>query len=914
VAAAFLVVVIALAAIPQAPADGMSSHASAPGTPDEQLDQSVERDATQDPTRTSDVVGAASSVIRTDGVESEPDDVLTVEGRQAGTVESGCATVTSTLSNGNPETTDGALRVKVDGLGAFGVANGPGRDALFNPPGRTGAAGTVFTSGLYLSSTNDFLIDCDDGAETTTISRSSSTLITRKTLGSIQLDLDQRLGAIADGSSTLTQIYTLTSRASTGASLTLARHVNGDLRFDESTDDRGAATAAGKLLFEFDSSDEPAGSTSVGIAGALGSKDAPDRWTIQPFNYRDDILKAHGIPAGDNGVVHNDKDGDRVIDTPFNVTMSQQWNVGLAPGDRVVFVTTTRFGPPPRNRAPKALDDSIKTTEDTSGSVNVLANDSDPDGDTISLVDATDGVHGSVTCVGAVCTYTPSAHFHGADSFAYTITDGRGANTAGTVSVTVSPVNDPPEAADDAYTTSEDSVLTLSAPGVLGNDTDAESSGVKAALVNGPASGALALNEDGSFTYTPVANFNGTDSFTYRANDGAAASETATATITVNPVDEPRQTLTVIKVGNARITSSPAGIDCGDVCSAEFELGTVVTLTATPDPGWAFSGWTGACAGSATCVVTVDAGKAVTASFALPPPTPGQNVNATPIAGDILVKPAGTAQFVPLSAPSLVPVGSQIDATRGRVQLTAARTGGLTDTGQFYEGAFEVGQQTPRAFAELRLLLGDFSVCSLPSFAAADANKRRVRRLWGSGKGKFRTRGRYSSATVRGTIWRTDDRCDGTLTQVQEGSVTVRDFGRKRDIVVRAGKSYLAEPLPRGLASAGCTIIGTSRRDVLRGTKRRDVICGLAGNDVISGLGGNDKILGGPGHDRLRGGRGNDVLEGGAGNDWMNGGPGADVVHGGRGVDFLVSGNRGDEVRGGPGTDRCRAAAVRACP
>ena len=108
---------------------------------------------------------------------------------------------------------------------------------------------------------------------------------------------------------------------------------------------------------------------------------------------------------------------------------------------------------------------------------------------------------------------------------------------------------------------------------------------------------------------------------------------------------------------------------------------------------------------------------------------------------------------------------------------------------------------------------------------------------------------------MRGTVWRTDDRCDGTLTQVQEGSVTVRDLGRKKDIVVRAGKSYLAEPLPAGVASAGCTIIGTSRRDVLRGTNRRDVICGLAGNDVITGLGGNDKILGGPGNDRLFGGR-----------------------------------------------------------
>ena len=714
--------------------------------------------------------------------------------------EAGCAAVKNTLSNGDPETTDGAVSVKVDGLGAFGVASGPGRDALFNPPGPAGAAGTVFSSSLYLGSASDFLIDCDDGAETTTVSRSGSTLVTRKMLGSLQLDLDQRLSAISGGSSTLTQTYTLTNAATSGVSLILARHLNGDLAFDGSSQDRGAATASGTLLGEFDAGDDPAEpSTLVGISGALGSNSTPDRWTIQPFNYRDDILKTPGIPAGDSGVVHNDEDGDRVVDTPFDVTLSQEWNAALAPGASVTLVTTTHFGQL-RNRSPNAVDDALAATEDTVSSLNVLANDNDPDGDPVSFVGATAGSHGAVSCVSGVCTYTPAADYNGTDSFTYTISDGRGASDVGTVNVTIA------------------------------------------------------------------------------------------------PVDEPRQTLTVTRVGNARITSAPAGIDCGDICTAEFELGTIVTLMATPDPGWTFSGWAGACDGSAGCVVTVDGGKSVTASFALPAPTPGQDVNATPIAGDVLVKVAGTPQFVPLSVPSLVPVGSQLDATKGRVELTAARAGGITDTSQFYDGTFQVTQPTPTAIAELRLVLGDFSVCSLPSFTATDKNKRRVRRLWGSGKGKFRTRGRYSSATVRGTVWKTEDRCDGTLTQVREGSVTVRDIGRKKDVVVRAGKSYLAEPLPAGVASAGCTIIGTSRADVLRGTKRRDVICGLAGNDVISGLGGNDKLLGGPGNDRLFGGRGDDFLDGGGGKDWIDGGPGT------------------NRVRGGAGADQCRTDAIRACP
>ena len=72
------------------------------------------------------------------------------------------------------------------------------------------------------------------------------------------------------------------------------------------------------------------------------------------------------------------------------------------------------------------------------------------------------------------------------------------------------------------------------------------------------------------------------------------------------------------------------------------------------------------------------------------------------------------------------------------------------------------------------------------------AKKPKTRKLWGEGKGSFRTSGRHSSATVRGTKWVVTDRCDGTLTRVKQGSVLVRDFKRKRNVVVRAGKQYLA--------------------------------------------------------------------------------------------------------------------------
>jgi VCBS repeat-containing protein len=101
------------------------------------------------------------------------------------------------------------------------------------------------------------------------------------------------------------------------------------------------------------------------------------------------------------------------------------------------------------------------------------------------------------------------------------------------------PTNTTPVASNDSYATNEDGILTVTAPGVLGNDTDFDDDPLTAALVSGPTSGTLSLNADGSFTYTPNLNFNGTDSFVYQASDGNNGTDQATAAITVTPVNDP---------------------------------------------------------------------------------------------------------------------------------------------------------------------------------------------------------------------------------------------------------------------------------------------------------------------------------------------------------------------------------------
>ena len=144
-----------------------------------------------------------------------------------------------------------------------------------------------------------------------------------------------------------------------------------------------------------------------------------------------------------------------------------------------------------------------------------------------------------------------------------------------------------------------------------------------------------------------------------------------------------------------------------------------------------------------------------------------------------------------------VPFGSRVDVTKGRLRL-------VTDVGtiQVYgKGAVAIfvlarGTDRGRPVVEFRLAGGNFGVCKrkLAAVSAVKPPPKVVRHLWGSGKGRFRTRARYAAATVRGTVWLTADRCDGTLTRVTKGTVQVADFPRRKTVLVRAGKSYLARP------------------------------------------------------------------------------------------------------------------------
>ena len=194
------------------------------------------------------------------------------------------------------------------------------------------------------------------------------------------------------------------------------------------------------------------------------------------------------------------------------------------------------------NTAPVATDDAYSTDEDTQLNVaapGVLDNDEDVDGNPLTAVLVLGPSHGTLTLnSNGGFTYDPDANYNGPDNFTYRAYDGTVFSNIATVNITVNPVNDALLDEDDAYSTDEDTQLNVAAPGVLDNDEDVDGDELIALLVSDPSHGTLTLNEDGSFEYMPEPDFNGQDSFQYKANDGELEENTATVTITVNPIDD----------------------------------------------------------------------------------------------------------------------------------------------------------------------------------------------------------------------------------------------------------------------------------------------------------------------------------------------------------------------------------------
>jgi len=303
----------------------------------------------------------------------------------------------------------------------------------------------------------------------------------------------------------------------------------------------------------------------------IGLKNSDDQGTN--FDLKAEIRK-NGVPIASGetkniqGVTRNSSNAKEVAVT-FGAIANNQLNAGdvlsiailtkvadsgghsNAVGLRLYYDASSRpsrfgalFGT--TNQAPVATNDAYNTDEDTTLSIfapGVLGNDTDVDTPAASLtaILVTGPSHAASFTLNAdgSFSYTPEANFNGADSFTYKANDGANDSNVAMVTIAVNPVNDAPVAQNDNYTVAEDSVLSVAAPGVLDNDTDPDlGQTLTVEVVSGPTHAlAFTLNADGSFAYTPQANFFGVDTFTYRAFDGTAYSNVAMAQIAVTNVN-----------------------------------------------------------------------------------------------------------------------------------------------------------------------------------------------------------------------------------------------------------------------------------------------------------------------------------------------------------------------------------------
>ncbi len=253
------------------------------------------------------------------------------------------------------------------------------------------------------------------------------------------------------------------------------------------------------------------------------------------FDIDGDLLSITGVIQPIYGNVTNT--ASYVFYTPnpdFNGIDSFAYTISDGNGSTdtaTVTVTVT-----PVNDAPNAVDDAATVAEDSgSTQINVLSNDYDIDGDTLSITGVTAPTHGSSSFSASYIFYTPTANYNGPDGFTYTISDGHGGIDTATVSITITPVNDAPVATNDTAIVTEDS--TGNQINVLTNDFDIDGDPISITGVTQPTYGTATYTISNVF-YTPNLNYNGIDSFTYTIIDGYGGSDTATVTITVTPVND----------------------------------------------------------------------------------------------------------------------------------------------------------------------------------------------------------------------------------------------------------------------------------------------------------------------------------------------------------------------------------------
>ena len=686
------------------------------------------------------------------------------------------------------------------------------------------------------------------------------------------------------------------------------------------------------------------------------------------------VLANDSDPDGDplEVIEAESPDGDVTINPDGTITFTPNPDFN---GDTTISYTVTdpdgntdtavvKVTVKPVNDGPVAKDDTAVVDEDDAVTIPVLANDSDPDGDPLTVTDA-DSPNGDVTInPDGTITFTPDPDFNGDTTITYTVEDPDGAQDTAVVKVTVNPINDAPEANDDVATTPEDTPVTIP---VLDNDVDVDGDPLEVVEATSP-DGDVTINPDGTITFEPNDGFVGDTTITYTIEDPDGAQDVGEVKVNVTNVNDAPDAVDDMAEG---VSGTPVLIDAlandtdpdGDDLriidvSVPADQGMVrivdnqVEFTPSPD----FEG-------EAVISYTIEDEEGLTDSAEITVAVQNGIVNGTDMADLIDVNYTGDPggdmvdnndEILPGEGPNddIIEAGGGDDTViagegddevfggEGNDTITTGEgsdyvEGGTgddvidTDNGSFlidkgYPGVFVGEEGTPAVFDDRDTVFG------------------------GDGNDTIRTGddndtifGGSGEDTIDGGI--DDDFIDGgdDDDRIVGGEGEDEIYGGEGDDVIYAGNDPVlgldqfnipddgSDPVfgpdlrtdnGRDFVSGGegnDTIFGADDDDELYGDEGDDFIDGQVDDDFIDGgegddtlLGGqgNDTILGGEGDDFIDGGRTQDFLFGGAGNDTILGGNGADVIDGGEGDDFIDGGTGDDDLSGGAGNDTIMGA------
>ena len=497
---------------------------------------------------------------------------------------------------------------------------------------------------------------------------------------------------------------------------------------------------------------------------------------------------------------------------------------------------------------PDAVNDLATTPEDTAVTIPVLANDTDPQGDTLIVTTATAPNGTVVINPNGTLSYTPNANFNGPDVITYTITDPAGNTDTATVAVTVTPVPDAPEANPDTATTPQGTTVTIP---VLANDTDPD--GTTPVLLGTPTSpnGTVTVNPNGTISFTPTPGFVGPATITYTITDPTGLTDTGTVTVTVTPTN-----------------SGPDGIvrgtDGGDLINTNYvdpfdtdrvDRNDAILPGDAPNDDRILAG-----AGNDTV-------RAGLGDDSVEGGTGDDNIRGGR-GDDTLLGQAGNDTLRGDAGNDALIGGDGRDSVRGGSGNDVIDTSGsaqpLPDRG--YPGLYPADTNPTNDLDTVYGGTGDDTITT-----GDDAD------LIYGGFGNDSINGGFDDDTIRGN----------------QGADTIIGGEGSDDIYAGQGNDLVYGGL--GPTFPDSINIPDTAGD-LRPDNGRDNIFGGMGNDTIFGLDDDDTIDGGQGNDLIDGGVDDDLIRGNVGNDTITGGQGADTQSGGNDRDTFVIGTAGNGI------------------